>query len=80
MKTFAIALALVSIVASQAAARTVTRDEYRAKMSTGQCWGICAYKTTMQECMSCGLALDGPDHKAGEVYYCHKLQPKCGRK
>jgi len=60
-------------------AQEVSRSEYDALMATGKCWGICAYRSSMAECISCGLSYHGIQHKRGVVYYCRKLQPKCGR-
>jgi hypothetical protein len=80
MKVIALALASIAIGQAVAGSGTATPDEYIARMASGQCWGTCAYKATMKECISCGLTLDGAEHKAAEAYYCHKLQPKCGHK
>ena len=79
MKYLIIALSLAFILTGQAFALTPEQENYFAQMATGQCWGICAYRSSMAECISCGLSYHGIEHKPAVVYYCRKLQPKCGR-
>ncbi len=87
MKYIVIALALIFVATGHAFARgqgtssaqEVSRSEYNALMATGKCWGKCAYLGSIAECISCGLSYHGIEHKRGVVYYCRKLQPKCGR-
>lgn len=59
-------------------ALTPEQEDYFSKMETGKCWGICAYRSSMAECISCSLSYHGIQHKPSVVYYCRKLQPKCG--
>ncbi len=58
---------------------TPEQEAYYANMMSGNCWGKCAYLSSIAECISCGLSYHGIEHKLGVVYYCRKLQPKCGR-
>lgn len=81
MTRLVIALTLAFIATSHAFAREVSSSEYHALMAAGKCWGICAYRSSMAECIACGLSYHGEEHRAAVVYYCRKLQPKCaGRK
>jgi predicted membrane channel-forming protein YqfA (hemolysin III family) len=85
MKYIVIAVALIFVATGHALAqhgsghRTGAQEDYFSQMATGKCWGICAYRSSMAECISCGLSYHGIEHKRGVVYYCRKLQPKCGR-
>jgi hypothetical protein len=78
MKYLVIALSLAFILTDQAFALTPEQEAYFLQMATGKCWGKCAYLGSMAECISCGLSYHGVQHKAAVVYYCRKLQPKCG--
>ena len=44
------------------------------------CWGLCAYRSSMAACISCGLYYHGEGQKPIVFAYCRKLQPVCGRK
>jgi hypothetical protein len=79
MNYLVIALLLAFILTGKASALTPEQKDYFSQMATGQCWGKCAYLGSIAECISCGLSYHGIQHKAGVVYYCRKLQPKCGR-
>jgi hypothetical protein len=52
--------------------------EYSALMATGKCWGLCAYRSSMAGCISCGLSYHGEYWRPQVEDYCRKLQPKCG--
>lgn len=56
----------------------MSRAEYHSMMAKGICWGKCAYLPSMEACISCGLSHH--TNRRGVLYYCQKLQPKCGRK
>jgi hypothetical protein len=81
LKRLAISLAiLTSLATSYAFAGEVTGGAYSSAMKSGQCWGKCAYLSSMQECISCGSSYHGSQNQALVLNYCHKLQPKCGRR
>ena len=71
-----IASGLTFFVASHAFAE-MSRAEYHSMMAKGTCWGKCAYLSSMEACISCGLSHH--TNRRGVLYYCQKLQPKCGR-
>jgi hypothetical protein len=78
MKRMAVIIALAFVANSQACAQWPSSTaEYNALMATGKCWGECAYRATMEECISCGLCYHGETKRAYVVNYCHKLQPRC---
>jgi hypothetical protein len=52
-------------------------SEYTPLMATGKCWGLCAYRASMTDCISCGLSYHGEYWRREVEYYCHRLQPKC---
>lgn len=78
MRCLIIAVSLSFILTGNAYALTPEQKNYFSQMATGKCWGKCAYMSSMAECISCGLLYHGIEHKRAVVYYCHKLQPKCG--
>jgi len=78
MKRLVIALTLVFIATTDVFALGSGVPEYSALMATGKCWGLCAYRSSMAECVSCGLSYHGEYWRAAVENYCHKLQPKCG--
>jgi hypothetical protein len=78
MMRLVIALTL-AFIATSAFAEGVGQPDYFSQMATGKCWGKCAYRSSMAECISCGLAYHGIERKAYVIAYCRKLQPKCGR-
>ena len=81
MKRLEMSLAiLTSLATSYAFAGDVTGAEYFSAMKNGRCWGKCAYLSSMQECISCGLSYHGTENQALVLNYCRKLQPKCGRR
>jgi hypothetical protein len=77
MTRLLIALTLAFIATSQAFALGSGVPEYSALMATGKCWGLCAYRSSMAECISCGLYYHGEGYRTGVENYCRKLQPKC---
>jgi hypothetical protein len=77
MKRLVIALTLTFVATSHALAGSGV-PEYSALMATGKCWGLCAYRSSMAACISCGLSYHGEYWRAAVESYCHKLQPKCG--
>jgi hypothetical protein len=72
---------LAAVVALSFVSRASAGEEDKAKffsrMATGECWGKCATLSSMEACITCGVA-SGRSEK-GVLLYCHKLQPKCGR-
>jgi hypothetical protein len=77
MTRLIIALTLAFMATSHAFADSGVR-EYSALMATGKCWGLCAYRSSMAACISCGLSYHGEYWRASVENYCRKLQPKCG--
>jgi len=78
MKRLVIALTLSFIATSHTFGLGGGVPEYSALMATGKCWGLCAYRSSMTECISCGLSYHGEYWRAAVENYCRKLQPKCG--
>jgi hypothetical protein len=81
MRKLQIAILLTFVVTGAAFAkdeRQTNKQQYMSMMATGQCWGQCAYSSSMEGCISCGLLHHST--KSAVMHYCHKLQPKCGRK
>jgi hypothetical protein len=78
MTRLVIALTLGLVATSQAFAAGGGVAEYSALMATGKCWGLCAYRSSMAACISCGLSYHGEYYRAAVENYCRKLQPKCG--
>ena len=77
MFRFLMASCLLFFITSNAYA-DMSREEYFSMMKKGECWGTCAYLSSVEACIECGL----PHHSSrrGVENYCRKLQPKCGRK
>ena len=78
MTRLVIVLTLGLVATSQAFAAGGSVPEYSALMATGKCWGLCAYRSSMAACISCGLSYHGVERKVYVLEYCHKLQPKRG--
>lgn len=73
---------IASVVALSFASRASAASEddkakFFSRMSTGECWGKCAKLSSMEACITCGVASGHSER--GVLLYCHKLQPKCGR-
>jgi hypothetical protein len=82
MKYLLIAVGLIFVAIGHALALGPHNDavqEYYSQMASGKCWGPCAYLSSIAECISCGLSYHGVGHQRAVIYYCQKLQPKCGR-
>jgi hypothetical protein len=72
-----IALMLAFVATGQAFAAGGGVPEYSALMATGKCWGLCAYRSSVADCISCGLSYHGEYWRPQVESYCRRLQPKC---
>jgi hypothetical protein len=67
----------LSFVSHASAASEEDKAKFFSRMATGECWSKCAALSSMEACITCGVASGHSER--GVLLYCHKLQPKCGR-